>query len=202
MDAKIDWDSSSISLLAIYNLLLEDLDSQPSQVITLEIIDINSPWGYFDGSAQAEGCRGGALLHIDNVVYYRIKVGLDKGTNNYVELRNLKYLLLFAKEQNFQQIQIFGDSQLTINWTDEVNHCHLHTLRDILTDIITLKSQFDSFACSHIYRERNEIVDCLSKEAVQLNRGQWQIQEFREGIFYIYYHRPFMDMNGPLLNDL
>ena len=141
------------------------------------------------------------MLHIDNIVSFRIKVGLGRGTNNYAELSSLKYLLLFAKEQNFQQLQIFGDSQLIINWENEVNHCHLHTLRDILTDIFSLKSQFDSFACSHIYRERNEIVDRLSKEAAQLNRGQWKIQEFREGIFYSHYHHPFMDMNGSSLND-
>lgn len=51
MGAKIDWESSSTTLLAIYNLLPEDPYCNPLWVITPEIIDINSPWGYFDGSA-------------------------------------------------------------------------------------------------------------------------------------------------------
>jgi len=201
MDAKIDWEASSTSLLAIYNLLPEDLDVKPLWVITPEIIDTNIPWGYFDGSAQENDYGGGEILHIDNIVNYRIKFGIGRTTNNFVELSSLKHLL-FARELNYQKIQIFGDSKLTINWTNEVNHCHLHTLRYILTNIISLKSQFDSFVCLHIYRERNDIADHHSKEAVQLNRGQCQIQEFREGTFYNYYHRPFMDINDHPLNDL
>lgn len=46
---------------------------------------------------------------------------------------------------------------------------------DTLDDIINLKSHFDFIVCSDIYRERNEIADHLSKEVMQLNRGQWII---------------------------
>ena len=46
-----------------------------------------------------------------------------------------------------------------------------------MDDIISLKAQFDSIVCHHIYRERNHISDSLSKEAAQHPRGQWMIQE-------------------------
>jgi len=37
---------------------------------------------------------------------------------------------------------------------------------------------------SHIYKERNEVVDFLSKEATQLIQGQWIIQQYRNGDFF------------------
>jgi len=139
---------------------------------------------------------GGFILHMNEHLSFSIQVGLGRGANNYVELHSLKHLLLFAREQNCQKIQIFGDSQLVINWINDVYHCHLHTLRDTLDDVFTLKSQFYFIVCSHIYRERSEIVDHLSKEATQLNKGQWIVYEYRDGEFYKFFHRPFIDMNG------
>jgi len=93
-------------------------------------------------------------------------VGLGRETNNYVELNSLRHLLVFAKEKHFHNLQIFGDSHLMINWINGIYNCHLHTLRDLVEEAIELKSQFQSFICSHIYRERNELVDLRSKEAM------------------------------------
>jgi hypothetical protein len=36
---------------------------------------------------------------------------------------------------------------------------------------------FDSISFSHIYRERNQLADRLSKEASQLEYGRWHINE-------------------------
>ena len=74
-----------------------------------------------------------------------------------MELNSLRHLLLFSLEQNCHRIQIFGDSQLVINWINVEYHCHLHMLMDLLEDSLSLKSQFDFIVCSHIYRERNEV---------------------------------------------
>ena len=68
MNDKIDWDSSSISLMDIYNLIPEDQDVRPPRIITQESIDTNAPWSYFDGSAQVEGCGGEAVIHMDNIM--------------------------------------------------------------------------------------------------------------------------------------
>lgn len=139
---------------------------------------------------------GGAILHLNEHLSFRIQVGLGRGTNNYAELNNVKHLQLFAWEQNCQRIQIFGDSQLVINWINDVYHCQLQTLRGTLDDVFSLKSQFYFIVCSHIYRERNEIIDRLSKEAAQLNMGQWIVQVFRDGEFYPFFHFQFIEMNG------
>jgi hypothetical protein len=36
----------------------------------------------------------------------------------------------------------------------------------------------------------------LSKESLQLDFGQWQIEEVREGTHFEFYHRPFIKMMG------
>lgn len=41
--------------------------------------------------------------------------------------------------------------------------------------------------------ERNEVADFLSKEAVQLTRGQWIIRECKNGEFLQVYHRPYIE---------
>jgi len=43
----------------------------------------------------------------------------------------------------------------------------MHTLRNLLEEVLSLKSQFDFVICHHIYREINQVSDNLSKEAAQ-----------------------------------
>lgn len=53
-----------------------------------------------------------------------------------------------------------------------------------MEDAIFIKSQFDFVVYAHIYMEKNEVVDILSKEPAQLIRGHWLIQEYRDGFFF------------------
>ena len=50
--------------------------------------------------------------------YISFKAGLGHGTNNYAELLGLKLLLKLALENNITNLQVFGDSQLVINWVN------------------------------------------------------------------------------------
>jgi len=43
----------------------------------------------------------------------------------------------------------------------------------ILEDIFRLLDAFDSLVISHVYRDRNMVMDTLSKEGLQLTLGQW-----------------------------
>ena len=47
----------------------------------------------------------------------------------------------------------------------------------MLEDVFHIQSLFDSIYFSHIYREMNQLVDEISKEASQLAFGQWYIEE-------------------------
>jgi ribonuclease HI len=108
-------------------------------------------------------------------------MGLEKGTNNYVELVSLKLLLLFSKEKGLQQLQMFGDSMNVINWTRKHQTCHSVFLSPILEEIFRLLDTFDTVVISHVYRGRNLVADSLSKEGLHLLQGQWHITEKKKG---------------------
>ena len=83
-----------------------------------EFIDKSYPWGYFDGSTFADpkicGARG--VLYISDDHFYTFKAGLGIGANKFTELIGLTLLLTLSLQHNFKHLQIFGDSQLVINW--------------------------------------------------------------------------------------
>ena len=47
---------------------------------------------------------------------FSFRAGLGIGTSNYATLCALKLLFTLARENHISKIQIFGDSQLVINW--------------------------------------------------------------------------------------
>ena len=112
-------------------------------------------------------CGGGGCLYFSNSHFFTLKVGLGTGSNNYSELMALKLLLLFVVDQGCIS-QVFGDSLVIINWAIGVHSCHVSRLLPMLEDVLRIKSLFDSISFSHIYRERNQLADGLSKEASQL----------------------------------
>lgn len=132
-----------------------------AHTITPEVIDRSYPWAYFDGSTQENGCGGGAILYISDKHYYKLKMGLGRGTNKFVELNNLGHQLIFSLEKNCNKIQIFGDSKIVINWIQLCISCHVHTLRGLLDEVTTLKLHFYFIVCSHIYRKMNHISNFL-----------------------------------------
>lgn len=123
-------------------------------------------------------------------------MGLRRGTHNYAEQNNLRHLLIFALEKICNRIQIFGDSNIVINWFKSTSHFHVHTHRGLMDEVITLKSHFDWILCLHIYRERNKISNDLYKEVAQQLRGQWIIQEHYEHEIYQFFHSSFIEHDG------
>eukprot|EP00253_Pinus_taeda_P006389 PITA_06389 len=79
-------------------------------------IDRSTPWAFFDGSAQQQGCGGGFLLYKNEQHFYKVKMGLGRGTNNFAEIISLRHLLHFALGHNCLHIHIFGDSNIIIDW--------------------------------------------------------------------------------------
>lgn len=120
-------------------------------------------------------------------------MGLREGTNNYAELITLRHLLHFYLSHECNNLQIFGDSKIMINWFNNITICHAHTLRNILDEVNIFKAHFNSIICHHIFKKHNNNADRISKEAMLLPRGQWMIQEQRGTPHYQYYHRPYID---------
>ena len=154
--------------MADYSLIPDDPPPRSSHNPTLVQIDHNRSWAYFDGAAQEQGCGVGILLHKTENHLFRIHMGLGMGTNNYAELISLRHLLHFSLAHACNHIQIFGDSKIIINWFKNTSACHMHSLRNILDEIMILKAQFIYISCQRIYRERNMVADQLSKEATYI----------------------------------
>ena len=85
------------------------------RIIVPEQLNRNTPWDFFDGASQNLTCGGGACLYLNQNHYFQISLGLEDGTNNYIELMTLKLFLCFAIERNCRKLQVFGDSMVVIN---------------------------------------------------------------------------------------
>ena len=105
----------------------------------------------------------------------------------------LKILLLAAIEKNCRSIYVFKDSILSINWEKGTQRCQTTILFLVVEEIIQLTLHFDLVTISHVYMDRNQTTNRLSKEVVLLQLGQSHIACFlcvdRGG----FYHRPFIE---------
>jgi len=76
------------------------------------------------------------------------------------------------------------------DWFNNTAVCIAYSLRSILEENVFFKTFFDQIFVPHIYRERNETADRLSKEAMHCSLGEWMITEHSPAGIYYYFHRP------------
>ena len=77
------------------------------------------------------------------------------------------------------KIQIFGDSQLVINWAYGKYRLMNLELAMILQDVNRITDCFDYVLFKHIYREINSSADALAKARGRILGGSWSIKEHR-----------------------
>ena len=94
-------------------------------------------------------------------------------------------------QRNIFTIQIFGDSLNVIKWVNGNSSCQNQILKTLLEEILFLKSSFNSFTICHIYRDKNEEADQLSKAGLQQDMGSWSIEELSQGQSSTSHQPPF-----------
>ena len=102
-----------------------------ARTINEEQINKNSPWAFFGGAPQNQVCRGAGVLYLSESHYYHIEMNLRSGMKNSDELYVLKLILCFSLDKNCENIHIFRDSMLVMNWINKVQIYHnifLHSL--------------------------------------------------------------------------
>ena len=77
------------------------------------------------------------------------------------------------------KIQIFGDSQLVINWAAGKFRLLNIELTMILWDVNSIADCFDTVSFRHIYWEQNSAADALAKVGGSILEGSWSILEHR-----------------------
>ena len=80
-------------------------------------------------------------------------------------------------EKGVKSLQIFGDSQVIINWINGNNIIHNIQLVPLLDEVCRLKEQLDHVDMKHVYREINILADELANAGVQIQEGTWFIAE-------------------------
>ena len=86
--------------------------------------------------------------------------------------------------KDYAKIQIFGDSQLVINWAKGKFKMHNLESSLILQEVHRHSDSFEMVQYQHIYHERNSLDDSLAKDGARISEGYWLIKEIREDSFY------------------
>ena len=89
----------------------------------------------------------------------------------------MKLLLKLALENNITKLQVFGDSQLVINWVNELYRMQNMILSPLLSEVIRFFGMLESVVFKHIYRERNFVADGLAKDGAMVQEGAWLIMK-------------------------
>ena len=170
--------SLCLSLLNAY-----PLDNRITNIrrVVIEQIDKSVPWGFFDGSTAGipQTCGAGGILYLSNEHFFTFSAGLGLGTNNYAELLALKLLIILALKQGVQSLQIFGDSQLVINWVTGKFRINNIVLTQVLQEVIRISNFLAKVNDKHIYRECNTKADALANAGANVIEGHWKILEYR-----------------------
>ena len=129
--------------------------------------------------APPQICGAGGILYLSDEHFFTFFAVLGMGTNNFAELSALKLLIILALKQGVKCLQIFGDSQLVINWVSGKYRINNILLTQILQEVIRLSNFLEKVECKHIHRERNSKAYSLANAGAYVVEGHWRIKEFR-----------------------
>eukprot|EP00253_Pinus_taeda_P034856 PITA_34856 len=170
-------EATAIQSTAVYSSIPEPENTRNKPQSREETIRVGVPWAYFDRASQTNSAGAGIIIHLNDSHSLMASVGLGTGSNNYAELTALKLLLCWLVHRHICVIQIFGDSLNVVKWVNGNSRCQNYMLRPLLEEILSLKQSFNHFSIAHIYRDRNEDADRLSKDGLLQAVGIWKVTE-------------------------
>ena len=88
----------------------------------LKTIQHNDAIGYFDGSTKVGFYAVGVALYVNNNHIFKFKLHCGKGSNIKDELLSLWCLCKATLTFGLDEIKIFGDSQVIVNWAKGVGN--------------------------------------------------------------------------------
>jgi len=97
---------------------------------------------------------------------------LGKQTNNFAEYSGLLAALDYALQHGFTALKVFSDSELMVKQIKgqyKVNHPSLKELHGKARGMI---DRLDSFAITHVLREKNRDADRLANQAMDRGTGR------------------------------
>ena len=180
------WTPPDITISLLISKVQEhkrDVPTTKTRIIRDLVINREIPWDFFDGASQGEPPLEGAgeVINVTANRKIMIKYAMGQATNNRAELSALWATMKVAHSNRIQDIRIFGDSKVVIDWENGRNTIRVPYLQHFLTEIHNLKALFRRISFAHIYRELNEEADSLSKQALAYQPRLMEIEEIIEG---------------------
>ena len=147
------------------------------------------PWAFFDGASQWEPPLGGAgaVIFFPSTKKMKIKFATGQASNNKAELSALWETLKVEKNIHIQEIKMYGDSKVVIDWANEKSTIRAPHLQHLLAEIQTLKLSFIWISFGHVYRELNMEANALSKEALAYQPDLMETEEVLDGTSTMHY---------------
>ncbi|OIT21109.1 putative ribonuclease h protein [Nicotiana attenuata] len=124
-----------------------------------------------DGSAMINpGKIGGGVIIRDQQGHFihAMAFPLGEGTNNYAETEAARIGVQWCLDNGIPRVHLEADSALLVRWLTEDNDSPW-ILKEKISHLRLLCSQFEGFIASHVYREANYPADSLSKLSHDLN---------------------------------
>jgi len=85
-----------------------------------------------------------------------------------MDLVSLRSLLKLAIGNDIDHLYIFGDSMFVTKWMNNQHNIHSISLLPLTSHLNKIVGLFTNLSFIHVYRDLNQVVDALSKEALQL----------------------------------
>ncbi|AQT67554.1 Phosphoribosylglycinamide formyltransferase [Anaerohalosphaera lusitana] len=124
---------------------------------------------YTDGGSRGNPGPGGsgyALYDSEGNLILGRGVYLGKTTNNVAEYTGMLEALRTASEMNFENVQVFTDSELMTKQLNGIYKVKSPNLKSIYKQCVELLDSFASWEVSHVYRENNKEADALANQAM------------------------------------
>ncbi|XP_019235632.1 PREDICTED: uncharacterized protein LOC109215963 [Nicotiana attenuata] len=124
-----------------------------------------------DGSAMTNpGKIGGGVIIRDQQGHFihAMTFPLGEGTNNYAETEAARIGVQWCLDNGIPRVHLEADFALLVRWLTEDNDSPW-VLKQKISHLRLLCSQFEGFKASHVYREANCPADSLLKLSQDLN---------------------------------
>jgi hypothetical protein len=146
--------------------------------------------GWFDGAVMSSSQNNGVggIIKLNEQCSYKWLLNCGQGKNTREKLLGSWALLTLASQLSILTIHVHGDSKVIIDWLRGKGRLQVVTLDYWKHRLRGLIDLFHSISFAHVYREYNEVVDNLSKQALLKEPGK------------IYYYECVEDHQGPQLS--
>ena len=122
------------------------------------------------------------MILMDASYSINFSLGCGRSTNTRAELLALWAILMVSKQMGIPLITNFGDSLVIISWVNRLATLNVPSLSHWCDEILYLLQYVHPVTIKHIYREHNQQVDGLSKQALLLDPGLGHFTETLDGV--------------------